>query len=298
MRALPTRRTISDNQAPATPEWELVRLALRELSGFAQHVIYDVPRAEAPWPLRDGSMYLHGSPTWLRYLSARRRVDNGSFTAVLALRPLGDVERLLAVDWGSSYSNTFLLIEPRLPDSDLTRTDDPLRQELEAAARSLPRDRRLPRAGGALELPDSVLGRRLRDAYGLWTYWTGSREAWRVDQVVLEPSEQADTLAGLMRLHFPVRFPQAAFDRTMAELWSKERELFSGTVARARIPFCSRLGLPLLHDARYADRAFRRLVNAGRATVFARDQRGTIRYGPAWPVPSDMREEEFEQLSL
>ncbi|HEY7294233.1 MAG TPA: hypothetical protein VH916_04285 [Dehalococcoidia bacterium] len=47
---------------------------------------------------------------------------------MLALRPLAARERVLLVDWGTSYANTFLLIEPRLAGCDLTVPGNPLRR--------------------------------------------------------------------------------------------------------------------------------------------------------------------------
>src|SRR5947209_6790679 len=90
-----------------------------------------------PRPLRPGSIYVHGSPTWHRYLAARRQLDTGENTFVLALRPLDEAERLLVVDWGASYANAFLLVEPRQDGCDLTLKENAPRRALEQAARAL-----------------------------------------------------------------------------------------------------------------------------------------------------------------
>jgi hypothetical protein len=201
---------------------------------------------------------------------------------MLALRPLAARERVLLVDWGTSYANTFLLIEPRLAGCDLTVPGNPLRRALEQAATT---------ANGS-----AAVDHQLRRAFGCWTYWIGPRGGWETRQVVLAPESPGETLAGLLARHLPVRFPQGAFDHALAELYLRERELFSGTVARARIPFCSRLGLPILHDPRAVDRALRRLVNEGRAAVSGGG--AGVRYGAGRPVPAELPADVFERLLL
>jgi len=287
---------VSDNpspslEPPAEPgayAWARVLDGLRALAGTPRCVIYAVPPEQAPRPPHEGSIYLRGSPAWRRFLAERRRLDTGEPALVLALRPLGERERLLIVDWGSRYANTLPLVEPRDPACDLTQPANPLRRALEAAAM----------AGAAAPAGDSPLARRLRAAFGLWTYWTGTRGAWEAHHVTLAPRGPEDTLAGLLALHLPVRFPQGAFDRALAELYQHERELFSGAVARARIPFRSRLGLPILHDPRAVDRALRRLVNEGRAAVSVRSAESGMRYGAGRPVPAELSAEAFERLLL
>lgn len=292
-----SKRSEATRVLSRSPEGEAVLTALRKFVGFPRAVIYDVPAEQAPRPFEPGSVYLRRSVAWDSYVRKRRTLDSGEFAAVIALRQLDDRERWLAVDWGSSYANTFLLIEPRRPDCDLSKSDNAVRRELEAAARPLAQlqgERNNRSRQSCLASVDGLL----RDCYGAWTYWTGDRGSLEAVRVQLEASSPNETLLTLMQRHFPVRFPQAAFDRAMTELWRTERELFSGAVWRARIPFCTRLGLPLLHEPRYADRAFRRLVNAGHANVFRRDLDGAIRFGAGWPVPAEMPEHEFEQLML
>jgi hypothetical protein len=268
---------------------------MRDLAGSERTVLYDVPRDGAPERLWPGSIYLRGSEAWEGFLAERRRLDDGALTILLSLRSLCDGERLLAVDWGSSYANSLLLVEPKTGGCDLTLPTDPLRLELEALAQQA-----LDRSP-ALACPDrksTHLARRLRETYGLWTYWSGRRNEWSVHHVTLASAAPEETLFGLMQRHFPVRFPQAAFDRALEGLFRSERELFSGTVSRARIPFRSKLGLPLLHDPRYVDRAIRRLVNEGSVAVYHLSEAGSIRYGGGRPIPGHMPEDEFEQLSL
>jgi len=267
--------------------WAWVLDGLRALAGTPRCVLYAVPLDQAPRPLREGSVYLRGSPAWRRFLAERRRLDTGDLGLVLALRPLGERERLLIVDWGTTYANALLLIEPRRTDCDLTLPTNRVRRALEAAAEA-------PAASGGA----SALGRQLRAVFGLWTYWTGTRGDWEAHRVTLTPRTPADTLAGLLERHLPVRFPQGAFDHALAVLYLRERELFSGTVARARIPFRSRLGLPILHDPQAVDRALRRLVNEGQAAVSGHAAGASVRYGAGRPVPADLSAEAFERLLL
>ncbi len=267
-----------------------MREALRALAGTPRCVLYDVPRDQAPRPLREGSIYLRGSPAWRRFLAERRRLDTGELSLVLALRPLDERERLLIVDWGTSYANSFLLIEPSDPDCDLTDPAAAAPPALASIAGGA------QRGGGFAGGP--VLARALVAQFGIWTYWTGARGSWETHQVRLACREPGDTLFALVRRHLPVRFPQGAFDRALAQLYARERELFSGTVARARIPFLSRLGLPILHDPYAVDRALRRLVNEGRAAVSGGAGGVTLRFGAGRPVPPELPAETFERLLL
>ncbi len=269
-----------------------IRTSLRALAGTPRCAFYDLPRDLAPQPLREGSIYLRDSPAWRRFLAERRGLDNGELSLVLALRPLGERERLLIVDWGTSYANSFLLIEPSDADLDLTDPAAPLPRALADAAATLP-------ANTAEAVPaEPSLERTLRAAFGVWTYWTGTRGNWEAHQVRLACREPGDTLMALVRRHLPVRFPQGAFDRALAELYARERELFSGPVARARIPFRSRLGLPILHDPYAVDRALRRLVNEGRAAVTGGVEGVRVRFGAGRPVPPELPAETFERLLL
>src|SRR5215208_4389693 len=97
------------------PAWRLVLRALAEASGFDRGLFYDLPFAEAPRSLPGTRVFLRGSPAWRRYLALRERYDDGTLTPLLSLRPLDDRERRLAVDWGASYANSFLLAEPLNP---------------------------------------------------------------------------------------------------------------------------------------------------------------------------------------
>lgn len=278
-RKLPGTSERSRDRAPLPGP---VLEGLRALAGTPRVVLYDVPHEQAPRPLREGSIYLRGTPGWRRFLAERRRLDSGELSLVLALRPLDERERLLIVDWGTTYANSFLLIEPGDASCDLTDPANSTRRALLAAA-----------AAGAPSPEQALSG-----LFGTWTYWTGARGAWETHHVALVCRQPGDTLMALVRRHLPVRFPQGAFDRALADLYVRERELFSGAVARARIPFRSRLGLPILHDPYAVDRALRRLVNEGRASVFGGTAGVTLRFGAGRPVPPELPAEAFERLSL
>src|SRR5690349_8451629 len=77
---------------PLSPVRQLIVRAIGERSGFERGVIYDEPRQAAPRPRRYGSIYLHGSPEWQRFLWERRQVDDGELKPVIALRPLPEPE--------------------------------------------------------------------------------------------------------------------------------------------------------------------------------------------------------------
>jgi hypothetical protein len=67
-------------------------------------------------------------------------------------------------------------------------------------------------------------------------------------------------------------------------------------VARVRIPFLTRLGLPVLFAPERVDYALRHLVNEGRAWVFEDGPDPAYYHGPARPVPECMSAAEFERL--
>jgi hypothetical protein len=280
------------------PVWRLVLRGLRELSGFDRGVLYDVPADQAPARLPGTPVYLRGSPAWQAFLRAREMMDTGELTLLLALRGLGDVERMLAVDWGTTYANAFLYVEPRDPLCDLTDPDNRVRRSLEAAARALLRHHDPDEAPHDPWTRRTPLGDLLRRAYGAWVTWREVSAGWadeeRIDLVAAGPEE---TLAEQMLPRLRARFPQPVFDATLARLLEHEAELFAGRpVARARMPFLTRLGLPVLHDPRCADRALRRLVNEGRAWVYGQGPDAVSYHGPDRPIPAHMTDDEFERL--
>lgn len=302
-----TRRPVPAPAAPAPalpatargrPEWRLILRALWELCGFDRGVFYDVPAAAAPARLPGSPVLLNGSPAWNTYLQAREALDTGDLTLLLAMRPLPPAERLLATDWGTTYANALLLIEPREPAFDLTDPENEQRRALEAAARVV-----LARRGpeDQPDMPwtrDTAVGARLRRAYGVWWCWSnGRREA--PDAVGLSCTGADDTLTGAVAGELRRRFPVESFVSTLAKLTATEPELFSGrAVGRARLPFLTRLGLPVLHESALPVRAVRRLVNEGHVWVYERGPDAVSYHGPARPLPGTMPEAELEHLIM
>jgi len=280
------------------PERQLVLRAVWELSGFDRALFYDVPRSEAPERIPGSPVYLRGSPAWHFYLMERREVDDGRLTPIISPRPLSDGERLLAVDWGSTFANTFLLIEPSDAACDLTDPSNPAFKSLEQAAKKLLEHKTPNGDPGVAWTRETAVGSILRVLYGNWIYWTGTYGDRRSHSVQLSPLRPSDTLAGLLLPQLRDRFPQPAFNQALEDLYARELELFHGAVTTARMPFRTRLGLPILHDPRYADRALRHLVNSGRARVHRRIEDSLFRYGANRPVPAGMTEAEFEGLLL
>jgi hypothetical protein len=278
------------------PERRLQRRALRELAGFERGLLYDVPYAQAPRPRT--VVYVDGSPAWRRYLAAREQFDDGRLTMLLALRPLGAVERTLVVDWGTTYANTFLLVEPRDQTCDLTDGANPVQRRLDEMARALLRCHALDEDAAEPWTRRTPLGEALRQIFGVWVFWSAPLPHGRIRRVPLTLLTPNDTLAGRLLPALRAEFSQERFDAALAVLVERERELFRRSVACARIPFRTRLGLPMLHDPYCVDRAIRRLVNEGRLTVRDGAAGGALYRGPERPVPDAMTDAEFERLLL
>ena len=265
-----------------------LQVGLAAVAGFPRLLIYDLAREEAPSPAGETSIFVHGSARWSAYLANRRRFDVGQLTLILALRPLGAEERLLAVDWGTAYANTFLLIEPTTQDLDLT-------DERNLAARSFFLEAEAV-AGGK---DRSVLESMLRSVYGLWIYWPdipATRESCRSLQLPLN-DKGATLIAGLQR-ELPRIFPPSSFQEQLARLLIEEYELFSRrNVERSCSPFLTHLGLPPLYDVSAVTRALRQLVNEG--SVRVHEENGAFYFqGPGYPVPDDLPNELLERMLL
>lgn len=296
----PFRRTVTprDLAFEAQRAREALRLrAFRELAGTANGVVYDLPRAQQPQAV-PGSIFVRGSSAWRAYLDAREQVDTGEPAILLALRALDAGERELVVDWGTTYANMFLLVEPRDPRIDLTEPLNPHARRFEDALSATLPDVRLPGADAEGWTRTTVLGDLLRELFGTWAYWQAPPPDGSVERVPLTLSSEGHTLWSQLRVELDARFPQAAFDRALANLYTWERELFGGPVTRARSAFRTRLGLPILGDARAADRALRRLVNEGRMTVVGLGLPGRPAFGPGHPVPDDLSDEEFARFVM
>jgi len=270
--------------------------ALSELSGFERGLFYDVPRAEAPRPLPGTRVFLRGSPTWRRFLAVREHLDDGGFTLLLALRALDDRERRLAVGWGNSHANAFLLVEPLDPACDLTDPANDHRRALETAAEE-PLRLRLPEAEPEVSWTrETELGTAARDIFGAWIAWPPPDADGAPERVPLPLDGAAATLRDALLPRLAARYPQQEFDAVLADLYERERELFGGSVARVRIPFLTRLGLPVPLNPYRVDHALRRMVNEGRAWVFEDGPDPGFYHGPARPVPERMTDAEFERL--
>ncbi len=287
--------TTSVDAEPRDPAARFVHRAVLDLAGANRTLLYGVPRDQAPAPLAGTPIFLRGSPAWQTYLRARERLDTGDLTLLVALRPLAPTERLLAVDWGTTYANTFLLVEPRDPACDLTDPTNAVRRRLEALARAL-----LGRDGAAPPTRETTLGAALRGLYGVWVSWAGPpHDGGQAEEHLLTPAGSGDTLAALVRARLRECFPPAAFEDAFAHLHDREAELFNGRpIGRARTPFLTRLGLPVLYDPSDINRAARRLINAGRVWAYRHGPDGVSFHGPERPVPDTMSDAELERLIM
>lgn len=270
----------------------LVTRAFREIAGTNNGVVYDVPRASRPHVIPD-SIFVRGSPAWRSYLDAREQADIGQPAILFALRVLDDDERNLAVDWGTTYPNTFFLVEPHDSGCDLSDPANPFTHRInEAIASTLqlaPPEGKVPEGWTT----DTPLGRLLRELFGTWVYWIGPQPYREIQQVPLRLHHPGDTLWATLMPELEARFPQPVFDRALAYLNDWERELLGGPVPRARSVFRTRLGMPILADSRCVDRALRRLVNEGRITVVGTTLPGHPVFGLERPVPEEISDEEF-----
>ena len=270
----------------------LITRAFREFAGTNNGVVYDVPRDSRPEAIPD-SIFVRGSPAWRSYLDARELADVGQPAILFALRVLDDPERNLAVDWGTTYPNTFFLVEPHDRSCDLSdpanRFTQRVNDAIKATLRLAPADTKMP-DGWTNATP---LGSVLREIFGTWVYWIGPQPYREIQHVELTLRSAEDTLWGTLQPELDARFPQPVFDRALAYVNDWERELLGGPVTRARSVFRTRLGMPILADSRCVDRALRRLVNEGRITVVGTTLPGHPVFGRERPVPEEISDEEF-----
>ena len=286
-----------ERQGPSPEEERILLRALQDLAGAARGVIYDVSRADRPLRLPLSPVYLEGSASWRRFLRTRRALDDGHLTLLLSLRQLPEDERRLVVDWGTAHANTFLLVEPSEPGCDLTYTRSPTALEVRDLCRQAARSEPPEAEQHEPWTVRTPLGARLRELYGRWIWWDEPLPHGRSREEPLRLAGPSDSLSVHLLPLLYERFPQQSFDVALAELQATERELFGGEVATARSVFRTRLGLPVLHDARAADRAVRQLVNLGRMSVTTGGA-GAVVFGPGNPVPDDMPDEAFERLQM
>jgi hypothetical protein len=253
--------------------------ALQKLAGTPRALVYDLSEEEAPYRASPQTPFVRGSDAWWRFIERRRALDDGQdLNLLISLRGLRMDERLLAVSWGTAFANSFLVIEPADPWLDLS-TPEGLRDYASQVG-----------ADSAASL--------VRSAYAEWIYWVrdekGELES-RAATLSLDPSA---TLWQAVWERLPLAFPSATFLSTLTLLTLREAELFGGReVARALMPFLTRLGLPILYDARHVISGVRELVNAGLAWVQDPDDGGRVYRGPDEPIPAEVSDERLALMT-
>ena len=91
----------------------------------------------------------------------------------------------------------------------------------------------------------------------------------------------------------PQTFEKEDYLSSLTILTLREAELFTGgrEVARAIVPFLTRLGLPILYDARHVIQGVRQLVDAGLAWVEDPQDNWRVYKGPSEPIPAEIPDE-------
>ncbi len=253
--------------------------ALRELVGTPRALLYGVSEADAPHRSSPSSPFVRGSDAWWRYIEQRRALDDAEgLNLIVSLRGLRVEERLLAVNWGTKFANSFLIIEPADPWLDLT-TDDGIEEYAQQS--------------GAKNAKDLV-----RAAYADWNYWIRDERGELDSRSATLSLDPQATLWQMMEQRLPEAFPEATFLSSLTLLTLKESELFTGgkPVGRACAPFLTRLGLPVLYDARHVIHGVRELVNAGLAWVQDPEDNWRHYRGPQAPIPADISDERLSRM--
>lgn len=249
--------------------------ALRKLAGTERLLIYDVEEGGAAQRPDPSTPFVSGgSSSWWQFVERRRALDDGDINLLVSLRGLRREERLLVMSWGVAFANSFLLLEPADPWLDLTTAAG----IEDLSARSGLRD-----AG-------SLVG----TAYAEWVYWTRNQEGELESEAASLNLDNPDaTLWQTLWERLPRTFSGQDFLSWLTLLTLREAELFTGgrEVARAIIPFLTRLGLPVLYDARHVIDGVRQLVNAGLATVQDPEDDFRVYRGPAEPLPASIPDE-------
>lgn len=255
--------------------------ALKRLAGTERVVIYDVHEDDAPERPNPASPFIRGSSAWWDFVERRRALDDGeNLTLLVSLRGLRTEERMLVVNWGSAFANTFLLIEPSDPWLDLTSNDG---------------IREVVKQTGNESDPD----RFVRAAYADWVYWYNSPESELESHLAtLDLAGLTSTLWETMWNKLPQTFREADYLSSLTLLTLREAELFTGgrEVGRAIVPFLTRLGLPILYDARHVIQGVRQLVNAGLAWVQDPEDNWRVYRGPAEPIPAEISDERLAMM--
>ena len=254
--------------------------ALKGIAGTERVLFYDVPEDGAPERADWTTPFVRGSRSWWSFIERRRRFDDGQdLTLLVSLRGLRVDERLLVVNWGTAFANSFLIIEPADPWLDLTTAEGIDQFAQQSGARN------------ASEL--------VRSAYAEWIYWIRDEDgALDSRAATLGVQESEDTLWHVLWQRLPQAFPADAFLSSLTLLNLREAELFTGgrEVARAIMPFLTRLGLPVLYDARHVLRGVRELVNAGLAWVADPEDNNRVYSGPNAPLPAEISDERLAMM--
>lgn len=259
---------------------EELSAALERLGGCERVLVYDVSEDEAPQRANPTTPFVRGSSAWWRFVERRRALDDGEdLNLLISMRGLRPDERLLAVNWGTAFANSFLVVEPYDPWLDLTTTEG----VADFASRI--------DAGNA----DSLV----RAAYAEWIYWTRDEKSDLESQrATLDLSNPEATLWQAIWERLPRTFPASAFLSSLTLLTLREAELFTGgrEVARAIVPFLTRLGLPILYDAHHVIGGVRQLVDAGLAAVLDPEDGYRVYRGPGDPIPVEVTNERLASM--
>ncbi len=250
--------------------------ALERLAGTQRVLIYDVEEAEAPERPDTATPFVHGSAAWWRFVERRRALDDGQdLTLLVSLRGLRSDERMIVVNWGTAFANAILLVEPQDPWLDLTTAEG--------------RERFV--AGSETGDADALV----RAAYADWVYWLRDAEGELESHAATLTLEPDATLWRALAERLPQTFPAPVFLSQLTLLTLREAELFTGgrEVARAIVPFLTRLGLPIVYDARHVIQGVRELVNAGLAWVQDPEDEGRVYRGPEEPLPVEISDEQL-----
>jgi hypothetical protein len=249
--------------------------ALKSLAGTDRVVIYDVPEDGAPARSDWATPFVRGSKAWWSFVERRRALDDGAdLNLLVSMRGLRLDERMLAVNWGTAFANSFLVIEPSDPWLDLTTPEGLGQLTRETVATT----------------PEGLV----RAAYADWIYWVRDQQGELESRAAtLGLGGENATLWQVLWERLPQTFPADAFLSSLTLLNLREAELFTGgrEVARAVMPFLTRLGLPVLYDARHVLYGVRQLVNAGLAWVQDPEDNGRVYSGPSQPIPAELPDE-------
>lgn len=253
--------------------------ALGRLAGTPRTLLYDLTEEQAPERASPSTPFVRGSEAWWRFVERRRVLDDGEgLNLVISLRGLRTDERLLAINWGTAFSNSFLLIEPADPWLDLTTAEGLKLFEAQSGARN------------ATDLVNA--------AYAEWNYWVRDEKGDLESRSAVLSVRDDASLAETMMERLPQAFPEASFLSALTLLHLKEIELFTGgrEVMRAIVPFLTRLGLPVVYDAHHVVNGVRQLVNAGFAWVQDPEDNWRTYRGPSEPIPAEISDERFGRM--